>query len=212
LAGSVEGSGGLDTIYGEAWAAGHGALLWFNKTRQFVETHPYQCVRTQRRVEVLWLPAYGVPLNTYTGSGFSGLGQVLGSGDLDADTQGLGSCRDVRDWRSSAHETMKPTPALRRLSMFGCVRCGLCGRASLAPTQWGLIVERTAYRASIVVLLGLLVAFTALGWVGPLRSDHTCQLIRSSRHAIRIQIMYGFLSPLVVVAPWFSPASMDVLP
>jgi hypothetical protein len=42
-----------------------------------------------------------------------------------------------------------------------------------------------------------LAAFGAAGWVGPLRSDYTKQLIRSSWHAVRIIAMYVVFTPLV---------------
>jgi hypothetical protein len=42
---------------------------------------------------------------------------------------------------------------------------------------------------------GVVVAVTAFGWVGPLRSDYTHQLIRSSWHSSRIILMYAVLFP-----------------
>ena len=50
------------------------------------------------------------------------------------------------------------------------------------------------------MLISVLVAFLAmLGWIGPLRSDYTNQLIRSRRHGIRILFMYGLILPLLMV-------------
>jgi hypothetical protein len=43
-----------------------------------------------------------------------------------------------------------------------------------------------------------LVCFGAIGWVGPLRSDYTRQLVRSRIHALRILAMYAVLLPSLV--------------
>lgn len=45
----------------------------------------------------------------------------------------------------------------------------------------------------------LVFAFGAMGWIGPLRSDYTGQVIRSRGHAVRIFIMYAFVFPVVTV-------------
>jgi len=44
----------------------------------------------------------------------------------------------------------------------------------------------------------LLTGSAALGWVGPLRSDYTKQLIRSRWHAARVLIMYALVFPWVM--------------
>ncbi|UCE60395.1 MAG: hypothetical protein JSU63_01335 [Phycisphaerales bacterium] len=51
------------------------------------------------------------------------------------------------------------------------------------------------YGASLILLLAAMVAFGAAGWVGPLRSDYTKQLVRSRLHAARIILMYAVLLP-----------------
>jgi len=42
-------------------------------------------------------------------------------------------------------------------------------------------------------------AFAAIGWIGPLRSDYTRQLVRSRLHAARILVMYALLFPFAVL-------------
>ncbi len=42
------------------------------------------------------------------------------------------------------------------------------------------------------------VLFAAAGWVGPLRSDYTRQLIRSPWHACRIVVMYAVVLPILL--------------
>ena len=39
--------------------------------------------------------------------------------------------------------------------------------------------------------------FGMAGWIGPLRSDHTLQLIRSRWHLVRIIAMYAVLFPII---------------
>ena len=41
---------------------------------------------------------------------------------------------------------------------------------------------------------------TALGWIGPLRSDYTSQLIRSRFHLVRIVVMYAVAIPMLVAS------------
>jgi len=52
----------------------------------------------------------------------------------------------------------------------------------------------------MVLLLCLLAAYglAGLGWIGPLRSDYTNQLIRSREHALRIYLMYVLLFPILL--------------
>ncbi|MHC5108495.1 MAG: hypothetical protein ACYTHJ_01295 [Planctomycetota bacterium] len=45
-------------------------------------------------------------------------------------------------------------------------------------------------RGATMVLIGLPIVLASLGWIGPLRSDYTRQLIRSRKHAVRIILMY----------------------
>lgn len=53
----------------------------------------------------------------------------------------------------------------------------------------------------------LLVVYGALGWIGPLRSDYTRQLIRSRGHAVRIFVMYAlffsFFLTLLTLLPFY---------
>jgi hypothetical protein len=44
----------------------------------------------------------------------------------------------------------------------------------------------------------VIVLFGIGGWIGPLRSDYTRQLVRSLVHAVRIVIMYALVLPLVM--------------
>ena len=48
-------------------------------------------------------------------------------------------------------------------------------------------------------MLSLGLAYGALGWVGPLRSDYTHQLVRSRFHAFRIVVMYAILLPVLML-------------
>ncbi len=50
----------------------------------------------------------------------------------------------------------------------------------------------------------MMVLFGIGGWIGPLRSDYTRQLVRSRMHAVRIVLMYG------VVLPWLLAGTMLV--
>lgn len=47
------------------------------------------------------------------------------------------------------------------------------------------------------VLTWFVLLYAALGWVGPVRSDYTRQLVRSRFHAMRILVMYAFACPWV---------------
>jgi len=49
------------------------------------------------------------------------------------------------------------------------------------------------------VLWLLVVATGVAGWIGPLRSDFTRQLIRSRAHVVRILIMYALIMPFVLL-------------
>ena len=52
--------------------------------------------------------------------------------------------------------------------------------------------------AVVLVCLGVAIGvFGAAGWIGPLRSDYTKQLVRSRVHMIRIIIMYAIILPWV---------------
>jgi hypothetical protein len=50
-----------------------------------------------------------------------------------------------------------------------------------------------------LALVGSLILFAASGWIGPLRSDYTRQLIRSRKHSARILAMYAIGLPLIGV-------------
>jgi len=63
--------------------------------------------------------------------------------------------------------------------------------------------------ASLVIAAGVvLVGFAVAGWIGPVRSDYTRQLVRSRWHATRIVLMYALGLPVAVtgtiLATWYS--------
>ncbi len=71
------------------------------------------------------------------------------------------------------------------------------GLALAAWTYLKLVdVSGTEWLAFPVTIVTL--AYAALGWVGPLRSDYTKQLIRSRFHAARIVVMYALLFPFLL--------------
>lgn len=82
----------------------------------------------------------------------------------------------------------------------------LCGGLALGVD----IVRRLALgnlpydtdQALFVLLWGTPLFFAGAGWIGPLRSDHTRQLIRSRFHLVRILLMYAILFPLVALTAW----------
>lgn len=62
---------------------------------------------------------------------------------------------------------------------------------------WG---PRFMRPVTLLLLLGISVfsiLYVSLGWVGPVRSDYTKQLIQSRGHAARIVIMFALLFPLL---------------
>lgn len=65
--------------------------------------------------------------------------------------------------------------------------------AYAAPTNFRSIPGDLTLLAIPVVT----VLFVAIGWVAPLRSDYTKQLIRSRGHAARIVVMYALLFPIL---------------
>lgn len=54
------------------------------------------------------------------------------------------------------------------------------------------------YPAHFLPLWGSIGTFAAIGWVGPLRSDYTRQLIRSRAHAVRVILMYAVGFPIAL--------------
>ena len=54
------------------------------------------------------------------------------------------------------------------------------------------------FAGGIAVLWISISVFGMLGWIGPIRSDYTRQLIRSRWHGIRIVIMYALVFPWVM--------------
>jgi hypothetical protein len=64
-----------------------------------------------------------------------------------------------------------------------------------------LVNNPTALMVVLVLWPALLVVATvmgACGWIGPLRSDYTRQLIRSRKHAVRLVLMYAVALPWVL--------------
>lgn len=66
-----------------------------------------------------------------------------------------------------------------------------------APSWW-----RDSFWEVVVLTAATI---SALGWIGPLRSDYTHQLIQSRRHGLRILIMYCWALPLMICGTiwWF---------
>jgi len=62
------------------------------------------------------------------------------------------------------------------------------------------VFARSPMSLSVVWLLLVLTVTVlgAAGWIGPLRSDYTRQLVRSRLHAARIVVMYAVILPWVV--------------
>ncbi len=59
--------------------------------------------------------------------------------------------------------------------------------------------EVLLHERQLVWLLLIPLGYGVASWIGPLRSDHTKQLVRSRGHAIRMLIMYGVLFPPIAV-------------
>ncbi len=85
------------------------------------------------------------------------------------------------------------------LALFAGLLMGIDAglRVAIAPNTpaW---YEYTVLSTPLMVFFGL--SFGALGWVGPLRSDYTHQLVRSRLHAVRIIAMYAVLFPPLLMA------------
>ena len=61
------------------------------------------------------------------------------------------------------------------------------------------------YLLPLVVVILSLAALPWLGWIGPLRSDYTRQLIRSRLHALRVFLMYVVFLPGLMTAMTLLP-------
>ena len=73
----------------------------------------------------------------------------------------------------------------------------LAADAFIRCKGWTLMSQSTIF---IWIIVSVVVAFLGmLGWIGPLRSDYTNQLIRSRKHGIRILLMYGLIFPLLII-------------
>jgi hypothetical protein len=69
-----------------------------------------------------------------------------------------------------------------------------------AVLRWnGYAPNRAFVMGAWLMMPFVVLAFAAPGWIGPLRSDHTRQLVRSRKHALRILIMYALLFPALTV-------------
>ncbi len=74
------------------------------------------------------------------------------------------------------------------------------GMATEVALRLGLVSASVGgYHGAWTGLCALVVTFAALGWVGPLRSDYTRQLIRSRFHAARVVVMYAFFLPFAAL-------------
>ena len=71
-------------------------------------------------------------------------------------------------------------------------------RVALAPSMtWP---PREQYGMCVVALIWIILLISAMGWIGPLRSDYTRQLIRSWFHGLRIILMYAFFFPAAIAS------------
>ena len=71
-------------------------------------------------------------------------------------------------------------------------------RVALAPSlTWPPTAQ---YGTCVMALICIILLIAMIGWVGPLRSDYTRQLVRSWFHGLRIILMYAFFFPLVISA------------
>ena len=68
--------------------------------------------------------------------------------------------------------------------------------------------QRALYSSAAQVLFLAVWMFAVTGWVGPLRSDYTRQLIRSRVHALRILLMYAIVLPPLTVGLVFSVVAL----
>ncbi len=59
--------------------------------------------------------------------------------------------------------------------------------------------DRQTYYSVITAFAATALVFSAAGWIGPLRTDYTHQLVRSWFHAARILVMYAVILPVVVL-------------
>ena len=58
--------------------------------------------------------------------------------------------------------------------------------------------------AFLISAIAVLLTGTTAGWIGPIRSDYTRQLVRSRSHAIRIVAMYALVFPLAMAGSIFT--------
>ena len=65
--------------------------------------------------------------------------------------------------------------------------------------RWRIGTDYAVYGAAFWASAGVFYLVAALGWIGPLRSDYTAQLIRSRWHTLRIILMYAIVTPAFVV-------------
>jgi len=83
--------------------------------------------------------------------------------------------------------------------MIGFVEFALLSEILATPLSW-------PRRVSLLTLTGMvgalvfMILFAAAGWISPLRSDYTRQLIRSRFHAGRIILMYAVFFPAAIAS------------
>ena len=61
--------------------------------------------------------------------------------------------------------------------------------------RWRVLPNYAAYEKAFWASVVGIYLIAAVGWVGPLRSDYTGQLVRSRWHALRIILMYALVAP-----------------
>ncbi len=78
--------------------------------------------------------------------------------------------------------------------MVAGMACDAGVRITLCSGGWSWARHQTGEKCFLVLSVAV-VAFAVLGWIGPIRSDYTRQLIRSWFHGMRILLMYALFFP-----------------
>ncbi len=60
-------------------------------------------------------------------------------------------------------------------------------------------LSMTYFASTLILIVVSFISFGAFGWIGPLRSDYTKQLVQSRWHQIRIILMYAIGFPLLIL-------------
>jgi hypothetical protein len=83
----------------------------------------------------------------------------------------------------------------RLLYLAPVVAIGFVADAAMRYNQ----IDRSTQSGVLTAIVLFAIAFGAAGWIGPIRTDHTRQLVRSTLHGVRIVVMYAIALPLVVL-------------